>query len=176
MTTLAFDTSVLSHFARAGHLEVLEGLVKSFRCVAPTAVVEELRAGVDEYAEIEDAVGLGWVEKVDIDELSTVVAFAKYKAEFGGGPYRNNGEASVLAWCQVYGGIALVDDAVARRAAKRDGIETHGTMWLIINGFRDGRLSENDARSMIDDLGASDMRLPTDGKGFLAWAYGEGML
>ena len=77
---------------------------------------------------------------------------------------------------EVVSELAVVDDAVAVRAAKRDGIEAHGTLWLVINGLREDVLTPPEAEAMVDDLGATDMRLPTDGAGFLAWAYREGLL
>lgn len=60
-------------------------------------------------------------------------------------------------------------------AARRDHIEVHGTLWLITNAIRDSKLQEADAISMIDQLSATDMALPTDGAGFLAWAYEQGL-
>lgn len=176
MKHLVFDTSVLSHFARANHLAALKALAGSFQCIVPGEVVSELMVGVTDYPAIGDAIGLDWVELVTLEDLEVVLEFAKYKAEFGGGAAKNSGEAAVLAWCKVEGGIAVVDDAVAVRAAKRDGIETHGTLWLVMNGLREDVLTRPEAEAMVDDLGATDMRLPTDGKGFLAWAYREGLL
>lgn len=70
----------------------------------------------------------------------------------------------------------LVDDAVAARAARRDGVDVHGTLWLVANGVRFGMLDRTDAERIVDDLAATDMRLPVDGRGFFAWAYEEGLL
>ncbi len=104
------------------------------------------------------------------------MAFARYKAEFGGGPERNNGEAAVLAWASVHGAIAIVDERPATRAARRDGIEVHGTLWLIANALRAEILDRSEAEVMVDDLAATEMKLPVDGAGFVAWAYAEGLL
>lgn len=105
-----------------------------------------------------------------------VVAFARYKAELGGGLERHNGEAAVLARTSVHGGTAIIDERAATRIARRDDINVHGTMWLIVNGMRDGRIDRATATRMVDRLAASDMALPTDGEGLIDWAYEQGLL
>jgi len=82
----------------------------------------------------------------------------------------------VLAWASVHGGTAIIDERAGTRAARRDQIEVHGTLWLITNAIRDGKLLHAQAVTIIDQLGATDMALPTDGAGFLAWAHEEGLL
>ncbi len=176
MSVLVLDNSVLSHFARAGQLAALRELVASHRCVTPAEVHRELIAGIDEHPALGRAASLDWVEVVDLIEVEEVIAFARYKAEFGGGPDRNNGEAAVLAWASVHGGIAIVDERPATRAARRDGLEVHGTLWLIVNGVREDKLSREAAESIVDDLVATEMKLPVDGSGFFAWAFAEGLL
>ena len=113
---------------------------------------------------------------VELSEVPEIVAFARYKAELGGGIERNNGEAAVLAWASVHGGTVLIDERAGTRAARRDNIDVHGTLWLVTNAIRSGKLSEAEATSIIDHLAATDMALPTDGSGFLAWARAEGLL
>lgn len=176
MRTLVFDNTPLSHFARAGQLEVLHAITHGFRSVVPTEVAKELVIGIPEYPSLSQAVDREWLESVEIDEITEVVRFARYKAEFGGGVHRNNGESAVLAWASVHNAIAIVDDAVASRAARRDDIEVHGTLWLVANGVRDGNLKRDAATRIVDLLASTDMRLPVDGAGFFAWAYEEGLL
>lgn len=176
MSLLVFDSSVLSHFARAEQLAVLESVTAGHRRVTPEEVSRELVAGIAEHPSLAKAVGLAWVEIVELLDVQEIVAFARYKAEFGGGPERNNGEAAVLAWALVHAGIAIVDERVATRAARRDGIAVHGTLWLIANAIKAGKLSREAATRMVDDLVATDMKLPVDGAGFIAWGYTEGLL
>lgn len=176
MTTLVFDNTPLSHFARAGALPVLEDITTAFRCVAPAEVVQELVRGIPIHPALASAVSLPWVDIVELTEIEEIVAFARYKAELGGGTERNNGEAAVLAWASIHGGTVIIDERAGTRAARRDHIEVHGTLWLITNAMRAGKLPEAEAVSMIDQLAATDMALPVDGAGFLAWAYEEGLL
>jgi predicted nucleic acid-binding protein len=176
VTTLVLDNTPLSHFARASALPVLESLTASFRCIAPAEVIQELIRGTPRYPALATAIGLPWIEVIELVEIEEVVAFARYKAELGGGVERNNGEAAVLAWARVHGGTVIIDERAGTRAARRDHIEVHGTLWLITNAIRNGKLPDVQAVTMIDQLAATDMALPTDGAGFLAWAYEAGLL
>ncbi len=173
---LVFDNTPLSHFARAGRLEVLEKLVAPYRCVTPAEVTTEIHDGLAQHPAIAKVLAAQWLEVVELVELDEVVAFARYKAELGGGPNKNNGEAAVLAWTSVHGGIALIDERAGSRIAQRDGIAVHGTLWLVANGLRSERLERLDAERIVDELIATDMALPVDGPGFVAWAYEEGLL
>lgn len=176
MTMLIFDNTPLSHFTRAGALPALEHLTAGHGRVAPAEVIRELIAGVPIHPAMAAVINLPWLEIVELIEIEEVAAFARYKAELGGGTERNNGEAAVLAWAHVHGGTAIIDERAGTRAARRDGIEAHGTMWLIANAFRDGKLTRATAITMVDRLAATDMALPTDGAGFMAWAHEEGLL
>lgn len=89
---------------------------------------------------------------------------------------KNNGEAAVLAWTSVNGGIAVVDERAGTRIGIRDGIAVHGTLWLVANGLRSERLERSDAVRIVEELIATEMALPVDGAGFVAWAYQEGLL
>ena len=176
MTNLILDNTPLSHFARAGALPVLENITAAFECIAPAEVMQELIRGVQLHPALAAAISLPWINIVELTEVSEIVAFAQYKAELGGGIERNNGEAAVLAWASVHGGTVLIDERAGTRAARRDNIQVHGTFWLVTNAIRSSKLSEADAINIIDQLAATDMALPTDGAGFLAWAHTEGLL
>jgi predicted nucleic acid-binding protein len=176
VTDLIFDNTPLSHFARAGALSVLESITVGFRRVVPAEVVQEIIRGVPLHPALASVVALPWIEIVELTEVADIVAFARYKTELGGGVERNNGEAAVLAWASVHGGIVLIDERAGTRAARRDHIEAHGTLWFVANALRNGKLAEIQAVRIIDQLAATDMALPTDGAGFLAWAREEGLL
>ena len=173
---LIFDNTPLSHFARAGTLSALHNLAAGHRCVVPAEVVKELIAGIPIHPAIGAATNQPWLEIVELTEIEEVVSFARYKAELGGGVDHNNGESAVLAWAHVHGGTAIIDERAGTRAARRDGIDVHGTTWLIVNALRDNKISRSAAITMVDQLRATDMALPTDGAGFLAWAYENGLL
>lgn len=173
---LIFDNTPLSHFARADRLAALEELVASYRCLTPAQVTVELHNGIGEHPLITNVLSATWLEVVELSEVEEVVAFARYKAELGGGPERNNGEAAVLAWTALHGGTAIIDERAGTRIAQRDGIAVQGSLWLVANGVRTDRLNRADAERIVDELAATDMALPVDGAGFFAWAYQQGLL
>lgn len=174
---LIFDNNTpLSHFARAGRLDALEKLVAPYRCITPEQVTHEIHDGIAEHPLLARVLSAQWLQVVEIREVDEIVAFARYKAELGGGPDRNNGEAATLSWASVRGGIAIIDERAGTRIAQRDGIDVHGTLWLVTNGLRSETLTRPDAERIIDELAATDMALPVDGAGFVAWAYEERLL
>jgi predicted nucleic acid-binding protein len=176
MSFLVLDNTVLSHFARAGQLAMLKKLLAGHRCVVPPEVRKELLAGISEYPALAGVMTLRWLHTAPLSTADELVTFAKYKAEFGGGLAKNNGEAAVLAYATHNSGSVLIDERAATLAAERDGIDVHGTVWLITNGIRDGKLTRVEAEHLVDRLRASDMKLPTDGAGLFAWAYANGLL
>jgi predicted nucleic acid-binding protein len=173
---LVFDNTVLSHFARAEALDVLESLTVSYDRVTVDEVVKELVRGAPEHPALAKAIALPWLEIKELSAVEELVAFARYKTELGGGIERNTGEAAVLAWAHVHQGTAIIDERAGTRAAKRDGTEVHGTLWLITNGVAAGKLTREAAERMVDDLAATGMKLPVDGAGLFAWAYAEGLI
>lgn len=173
---LVFDNTALSHFVRAGQLDALEKLVVRYRCVTPAEVASEIHDGLTAHPALAKVLTADWLDVVELREVEEIVAFARYKAELGGGVERNNGEAAVLAWASVHSGIAIIDERAATRIAQRERVDVHGTLWLLANGIRAGHLDRPDAERIIDELAATDMALPVDGAGFIAWAYAEGLL
>ena len=52
----------------------------------------------------------------------------------------------------------------------------HGSLWLIVNAVRRNQLTLEEAGQIIDELAATNMALPVDGAGLLAYAYQHGLL
>jgi predicted nucleic acid-binding protein len=171
-TRLVFDNSPLSHFARAGLLDVLERIVTEYICVSPAEVITEIFNGASEYPALAKVLTEPWIQVVENLDVRELVAFAHYKRELGGGPDRNNGEAAVLAWTKINGGVAIIDERAGTRIAQRENIEVHGTLSLVLNGT----LERVEAETVVDQLKATGMILPVDGAGLFAWAYQEGIL
>lgn len=174
--SLSFDTTSLSHFARAGQLEALEALTAPYRRITPSQVTNEIHNGIPDHPALSKILTAAWLEVVELQEVDELVAFAKYKSELGGGRDRNNGEAAVLAWTAVHGGVAIIDERAGARIGQRDGLDVHGTLWLVVNGFRLKQFTRAEAEHLVDQLVATDMALPVDGAGFFAWAFTEGLL
>jgi predicted nucleic acid-binding protein len=140
-------------------------------------VATELARGVSGYPSLGSAAAGGWLKEVELEELQEIAAFARYKGELGGGPERNNGEAAVLAWVSVNGGIAIIDEAAARGIGDRERLQVRGTPWLLIRSFQTGALDRATVEATVDDLIRTEMRLPfSTGSGLFAWAYEVGIL
>jgi hypothetical protein len=141
-------------------------------------VAAELARGVPDHPSLGDAEAANWLKPVELAELPELAAFAKYKGELGGGPERNNGEAALLAWVRINGGIAIVDEAAAARAiCDREKLEAHGSLWLLIRSFKTGAFDRATAEAIVDDLIGTGMHLPlSSGADLFAWAYEEGLL
>ena len=128
MTSLVFDTTALSHFARSGRMEELRMAVAGDEPVLLAEVAAELVQGIPGYPSLGSAAAGGWLKQVGLEELPELAAFARYKGELGGGPERNNGEAAVLAWVSVNGGTAIIDEVAARAIGDREHLQVHGPL------------------------------------------------
>ncbi len=173
---LVFDNTSLSHFARAGRLETLKTLVTGHRCLMPAEVRKELLAGSRRFPDLGAALRAGWLSIVELSDIAELAAFARFKTQLGGGRAENTGEAAVLAWTSVHGGVAIIDERAATRLAQLDGIDVHGSLWLVVGGIRNGVLDRSEAESLVDELRSTGMRLPTDGSGLFTWAAEQDLL
>lgn len=155
---------------------MLEAIVNPYQCIIPVEVQYEILAGVTAMPDLADVLTAQWLETVELSGVHKLAAFARYKTQLGGGSTKNIGEAAVLAWAAVHGGVAIIDERAASRIAQQDGIPVHNSLWLVVQGVRQGELDRSAAETLVDELRATDMRLPTDGKGLFAWAYEQGLL
>jgi predicted nucleic acid-binding protein len=177
VTSLVFDATALSHFARAGRTDKLQVAVADDEPILLAEVAAELIRGISGYPPLGIATAGGWLKQVELQELQEIAAFARYKGELGGGLERNNGEAAVLAWVSVNGGIAIVDEVAARAIGNRERLQVHGSLWLLIRSFKTGVLDRATIEATVDDLISTGMRLPlSSGADLFAWAYETGIL
>lgn len=177
MTSLVFDTTALSHFARAGRTDELRIAAADDEPVLLAEVAAELARGIPGYPSLGSVTAGGWLKCVELEELSELAAFARYKGELAGGPERNNGEAAVLAWVTVNGGVAIIDEVVARAIGARERLKVHGSLWLLLRSFKTGAHDRATVEAIVDDLLGTGMRLPVNsGADLFAWAYQTGIL
>src|SRR5688572_19484653 len=102
MGLLVLDSAPLSCFARAGRLSFLDRLTQNDERVTTRAVLDELRQGVGDYPQLEEALNLSWLKVVPVDSLQELRIFADYARHLGSGKH-DTGEASVLAWAEAHG-------------------------------------------------------------------------
>jgi predicted nucleic acid-binding protein len=172
---LVFDTTCLSHFARADRLDVLGDLILGVESYIPHVVREEIREGVAVYPDLTRVLQVEWLRVVALDSLDRLRRFAVWSSRVGAGR-RNLGEASVLAVAEELGAIALIDERDATRVGRSYGVNAHGTIWLLASLCRDGKLSEIAASNLVDNLASTGMRLPCTGAGFRRYVGASGLL
>ena len=173
---LVFDSSVLSAFARAGLLDLLEQLTRGHERYAPRAVFAELERGIENHPGLTTALATDWLQVVPVNSLDELVAFSKYAARLVAGN-RNVGEASVLAWAQVNGAVALIDGQDAALCGRENGVSVRRSLALLAGGIRDGILNEGRVIEVVDALvRRGDARFPCSSEGFVEWARERGLL
>lgn len=172
---LVLDTMCLSHFALIERLDVLGDLLSGGECWTTAIVKKELSEGVEAHPLLRNALDLPWLEIAALDELDEIQLFAKWSRLIGTTD-RDHGEASVFAVSDRLDGIALTDDQRATKVGRANGLDVHGTIWLLARLCDEGKLPEAGARSLIDMLRDSGMRLPCTGAQFGSWARKYGLL
>ena len=171
---LVFNTSPLSSFARAGRLDVLARLTSGHSQVTVRAVIDELQGGYGAHPSLQDVERATWLEVVPVDALEELRKFAEYHRQLGSGP-RNVGEASVLAWAESHGAIAVLDDQTAVQLGRARGVTVYRTLRLIAEGLKTGVLSPKSSIELVDSLERAGARFPITSVEFLQWAQDRGL-
>jgi len=163
MPDYIFDTTVLSNFAAASRLELLE---TRYRAVAYTTVevTDELRRGVKAgYSYLESV--LRQVDSANPDGWLRVLvpksaAEHRLRSEFD--LFLDSGEASCLALAISRGLTFVTDDLAARRLAEERGVPLTGTLGILITLVRSGTLSLAEANAMLVVMVQQRYRSPVD--------------
>jgi predicted nucleic acid-binding protein len=172
---LFFDTMCLSDFARTDRLDVLHDLLIDRECWTTTVVRSELAAGEAAHPALGQALALEWLQVASLNAVDDLRCFVKWTERLGVG-IRNLGEASVLAAAELRSGTAITDDREATLVARRYGAQVHGTIWLLAQSCRSGKLTTVAAGNIIDALRGEGARLPCTGVEFLTFATRHGLL
>lgn len=172
---LVFDTGPLSHFARENWLGALKAVVGVRTAVVPDMVVDELRQGARRDGRIQAVLDAPWLEHRELVDERETAAYASF-AELLVHRDRNRGEAAVLALASTTGGVAVVDDGPARRAARSRGVMCKPTLSLLCEAVRQDLLTVRLVSALADDLLAGVYRLPFGPGDFEKWASEQGLL
>ncbi|MCB1004724.1 MAG: hypothetical protein KDB35_11130 [Acidimicrobiales bacterium] len=175
MKPIVFDTTCVSHFARAGRLDVLDSVTRGWDRIIPNEVAAEIHRGVDSHPALATVFSQSWLRIVELD-MPEVVYAATFKGELGGAPDAHLGECAALAWVKEHGGLAIIDDSAACALADHHEVAFRGTLSLVVLGFKSDLVDRDAAERLVDELASTDMRLPVDGAGLFAWAYSNGLL
>lgn len=172
---LVFDTGPLVHFARQNWLGVLKAVVDKRLALVPDVVVDELQQLAARDSRVSAVLAASWIERRELRSGEEIIAFAKYSALLVRGE-RNKGEAGVLALASTIDGVAVVDDGAGRKAARENGVRLKPTLALLCDAIRKDLLTIKLVSALVDDLLASEYRLPLGIGGFERWARENGVL
>lgn len=138
------NASPLIALAKVGRLDLL--LNEGRRLIVPEAVAQEIFAGPPNdpaRRALENGFGLPFQSnKVDVDVLAWSLGA---------------GESSVLTVARSLEALAILDDRDARVAARTLGIRLTGTLGIVIQGAREGRVAS--AVGLIRELREAGLRL-----------------
>lgn len=171
---LIWDTSPLLHAIKADKTDMLHDFARTWsggprRNVTTQTVHHEItRQGLE-------LRGLDWLDVVrldDLDELNQLVVWMDRVS----GQKSNQGEATVLAWADVHGAVAVVDDGDARRIGRRHGLAVCGSLRVVAEAVADGRTTEYVATTFVDTLIGTGMRYPCQLGQFIPWAKQNGLV
>jgi predicted nucleic acid-binding protein len=142
------DAGPLIHLAKIGLLNLLR---ETFTTIT---IPSEVRAEVVERGKekgfadaflIEEAIQNGWIKVVDVkipDEFLELCHRAGV----------DKGEAEALRYAKEKGGLALLDDESPRDLARSLGIPVKGTLGILVEAVRKGRLAKTAALKKLDEL------------------------
>ena len=140
------DTSPLQYLHQIKHLDVLPSLAT--RVLVPPAVVDELREGMRLGLDLPDVNTLDWVEVLRPAGASALPLVTDL------GP----GESEALALALEYREAVVVrDDRVARNVARTLGLKMTGTLSLLLDAKRAGRIER--VTPLLNELESLGFRL-----------------
>lgn len=172
-----FDSGPLSHFSQAGWLGLLREAAGSAEAWIPAAVLHEIADGAERHPHLRGVLDAVWLSRREATTPEELAAFGRYTARMLGDDQRKNlGECEVLALADVNGGIAVIDDGVARSVADEHGVTYRTTVALLCDLVRAGHLSLEMVERIADRLLESEYRLPFGGGGFRMHAIENGYL
>jgi len=125
-------------------LDVLGDFVKK---TAQEPWQHHVTAAVAEELAVKGQSAPDWATLVHGDGLNEIVAFGAWCQRLVGANPHDRGEASVAAWAESHNAIAIVDDKDARIVMQRNGVQAHGSMWILCQVINCGRINVQTAAS-----------------------------
>jgi predicted nucleic acid-binding protein len=151
---LVFNSTPLTYLARVGLLPLLKDI--PYEKLTPIGVKEEVvDKGMEKSAKdaliIERALQDGTLKIGEVENEGLLQLLSKI-------PEIHHADAEVLALAKEAGGVAIVDDKVARDVAKIYGIEHGGTAFVLALLIVHDLITKEKAKSALDDIVSSGWR------------------
>ena len=148
MKSLIFDATPLIYLGKINVLEKITHFPEekyTTESVYQEVVVEGKKSGNPEVFLIESLLDAGILKiKTPADD--------RYIAHLKENPGIHKGDAEVLALALELDGIALLDDEEARGMAEMEGIEHHGTIYLLLRMMKMGLLTKEETIDRLDEM------------------------
>lgn len=160
MPNLICDTSPLQYLHQLGHLDLLPELTE--QALVPPAVVDELAEGRGQEVDLPKPRKLSWIT------IQSPASAPALPLVTDLGP----GEREVLALAlESSNRIAVLDDKVARRSARRLDLDFTGTLGLLLDGKSAGLV--NAVAPLLDRLDELNFRLAPQTRHLILRRAGE---
>ena len=140
---ILIDNTVLSNFALAGKLPVLENYCKD-KGVTTKEVLMEFERGIN--AGIFTNINLIWLKIIDLANEEEKLLFMNIRKKLGAG------EASCLAVAINMGYDLLTDDMAVRKIALREGIRLSGSVGVLLELIRLKEISIEMGNKILKDF------------------------
>lgn len=82
----------------------------------------------------------------------------------------------MCAWAELNHATVVIDDGDARKTAAQHGLSVHGSLWVVAQAVRCGRIRLAAANGLVNELIASGARYPCPANGFETWAKRTGLV
>jgi len=164
MPEIVFDTCVISNFALAGALGILEGLCRNKAYIIDIVSIEILpgiQSGLAQLETIPKAVQAGWLKETGLRSGKERGLFETLSVSLG------LGEASSIAIAKRRGFRFASDDRVARAAATRLGVPLTGTLGVLAKAARRGVCDLSTADDYLEKMIGSGLFSPVRSLGKL---------
>lgn len=160
---IVFDNTVLSNFALADQLSILESLYRGRACTT-LMVVEEIWRGIEAgYTNLLPLESIlhplspsGWMDIFELTSDREQTLFIDLLSTL------DSGEAACLALAVERGLILASDDLAVRRAATRLGVKLTGTVGILLRAIREEMIPLQAANHILGRMIAQRYRAPVE--------------
>lgn len=156
-TKIVSNSSPLIYLSKLGKLELLRKLFKEI--LTPKEVFNEvvLQGKEEKFSEvlvIEDATHEGWLKIKGTKVDQRLLKFA---------PELNLGETEVISLTrEVKADLVLMDDASARSVSESFGLNTKGTIYVLLKAYKSGLIKKEEVKNLLDKLIFAGFRLSSE--------------
>ena len=158
MKPLVFDATPLIYLGKVNLIDKVKLFLEekyTTKSVYREVVVEGKKSGRSEVFVIEALVKNGIIKiKVPADK--------RYISQLRENPKIHNADADVLALADELNGVALLDDEEARGMAEIEGIEHHGTIYLLLRMKKMKLLTKDKALTGLNEMIHAGWRCSTE--------------